>query len=225
MTPNPSSSFASARRLWDLPTRLFHWALVALMVGMIVTGNLGGEALDWHARLGYALIGTLAFRILWGFVGGHWSRFASFFPTPARLLAHFRGEQRPGHNPLGALSILAVFFLLALQLTTGMMASDDISFNGPLNALVSAEAGEKATQWHKSLGKLLLIVWVVLHLLAILWHKRQGHRLLPAMLHGDATISSEFPESRDTMGRRLLGLGLWAGCVGLSFAILMPLSQ
>lgn len=220
-----SSSFASSRRLWDLPTRLFHWVLVVLLVGMIITGNVGGDALDWHARFGYAMIGTLVFRIVWGLVGGYWSRFTSFFPTPSRLIAYFRGEQRPGHNPLGALSILAVFFLLGLQLATGMMATDDIAFNGPLNALVSLEASENATHWHKSLGKLLLIVWVLLHLLAIIWHKRKGHRLMPAMWHGDAEFSNEFPESRDTLGRRFFALVLWAACVGLSFAILLPLSQ
>jgi len=158
-------------------------------------------------------------------VGGYWSRFTSFFPTPSRLIAHFRGERRPGHNPLGALSILAVFFLLGLQLATGMMATDDIAFNGPLNALVSLESAEKATQWHKSLGKLLLMVWVVLHLLAIVWHKRKGHRLLPAMWHGNAELPSDFPESRDSLGRRFFALVLWAACVGLTFAILLPLSQ
>ena len=142
---------APLRRLWDLPTRLFHWVLVGLMIGMIITGNVGGSALDWHARLGYALIGTLVFRILWGLVGGYWSRFASFFPTPARLKAHFRGDIRPGHNPLGALSIFAVIALLALQLTTGLMATDDILFFGPLNSMVSAEVADAATRWAHAL--------------------------------------------------------------------------
>ena len=225
MNSSRTATDAPLRRLWDLPTRLFHWVLVGLMIGMIITGNVGGSALDWHARLGYALIGTLVFRILWGLVGGYWSRFASFFPTPARLKAHFRGDTRPGHNPLGALSIFAVIALLALQLTTGLMATDDILFFGPLNSMVSAEVADAATRWHKHLGKLLLLVWVVLHLLAIVWHKRKGHRLLPPMLHGDAELPEAYPESRDSFLQRLFGIALWAACLAASFAVLLPLTQ
>lgn len=218
------SSSPALRRVWDLPTRLFHWVLVLLMVGMIVTGNIGGDMLPWHARIGYALLGTLVFRLVWGFVGGHWSRFVHFFPTPGRFAAYFQGRHRPGHNPLGALSIFAVFALLLVQLGSGLMASDDISFNGPLNALVSEAWAEVATRWHKHLGKLLLIVWVVLHLLAILWHKRKGHRLVPAMLHGDAEIDPVYPASQDGWLRRLFALVLWLACMGVAFAYLLPLT-
>ncbi len=218
------SSSPNLRRVWDLPTRLFHWVLVLLMIGMVITGNIGGEMLQWHARMGYALLGTLVFRLIWGFVGGHWSRFVHFFPTPARVAAYVQGRHRPGHNPLGALSIFAVLVLLGMQLASGMMATDDISFNGPLNAMVSEDLADAATDWHKHLGKLLLLGWVVLHVLAIVWHKRKGHRLLPAMLHGDAQIANIYPESKDNWGRRLFALVLWLACMGLAFAYLLPLT-
>ena len=79
-------------RIWDLPTRLFHWALAACIVGLVVTAKVGGEAMNWHFRLAYAVFTLLVFRLLWGLVGGHWSRFASFFPTPGRLARHFGGR-------------------------------------------------------------------------------------------------------------------------------------
>jgi hypothetical protein len=65
-------------RVWDLPTRLFHWLLVISVIGLVITGHVGGNAMDWHARIGYAVFALLLFRIVWGFIGGHWSQFRSF---------------------------------------------------------------------------------------------------------------------------------------------------
>jgi len=92
-------------RIWDLPTRVFHWALVACIVGLVVTGQIGGTAMAWHFRLGYVVLSLLLFRLVWGFVGGHWSRFAVFVRSPATIAAYLRGHKTPemeaGHNPLG----------------------------------------------------------------------------------------------------------------------------
>ncbi|MFN9280322.1 MAG: cytochrome b/b6 domain-containing protein, partial [Betaproteobacteria bacterium] len=82
-------------RVWDLPTRLFHWTLALSVVGSIVTAKIGGNAMLWHFRLGYLALGLLVFRILWGFVGGRWSRFGSFVHGPARVWAYVRGQRRP----------------------------------------------------------------------------------------------------------------------------------
>jgi len=90
-------------RVWDLPTRLFHWALVACVIGQIVTANVGGNWMNWHLRLGYTVLTLLLFRLVWGFVGGHWSRFSSFLYGPTTVLNYLRGRARPehrvGHNP------------------------------------------------------------------------------------------------------------------------------
>ncbi len=213
-------------RVWDLPTRWFHWSLVLMMVGMIITGNLGADWMIWHAQIAYVMMGSLVFRLIWGFVGGWWSRFAQFFPTPSRIRAYWSGAERPGHNPLGALSIFAVFFLLSLQLGTGLMATDDISFYGPLNASVSEDLASAVTQWHKSLGKLLLILWVVLHVAAILWHRwRRHHDLITPMITGDAPVSQAHPPSADHWRNRLAALVLWLLCVGVSCAIWVPLTS
>ena len=72
-------------RIWDLPTRLFHWLLVLAMVAAVITGELGGGLMDWHGRIGLGIVGLLAFRLAWGVLGSTYARFAQFFPTPARI--------------------------------------------------------------------------------------------------------------------------------------------
>ena len=120
-------------RIWDLPTRLFHWSLAVTTVALVVTAKLGGNAMQWHLRLGYVMLALLAFRLAWGLVGGRWSRFASFLPTPARLRSHFAHQEgkvtSPGHSPLGALS---VFALLAVH---GDILGIDFSGGNALFAL------------------------------------------------------------------------------------------
>ena len=126
-------------RIWDLPTRLFHWALAACIVGLVVSAKLGGNAMVWHFRLGHAVLALLLFRLVWGLVGGHWSRFAVFWVSPARLLRYVRGQVLPqdtaGHNPLGALSVFALLGAVALQVGTGLFSDDEIAFAGPLTRL------------------------------------------------------------------------------------------
>ena len=102
-------------RVWDLPTRLFHWLLVALIIAMIITGKIGGNLIDWHARIGITITGLVAFRLVWGFVGSTYARFATFFPTPGRILAYLRGQWHGlGHNPLGGWMVLVLLALLLL---------------------------------------------------------------------------------------------------------------
>ena len=81
-------------RVWDLPTRLFHWALAVAVIGMIGTGLNG--AMEWHFRIGYSVMALLLFRLLWGFVGGRWSRFGAFVYGPGSLAAYLRGRAHPG---------------------------------------------------------------------------------------------------------------------------------
>ena len=96
-------------RLWDLPTRLFHWLLAALVTAAFVTGLTGGNAMVWHGRLGLLILGLLTFRLVWGLVGSTYARFVQFVPGPKTMLTYLRGGwQGMGHNPLGALSVLAL---------------------------------------------------------------------------------------------------------------------
>lgn len=206
-------------RIWDLPTRLFHWGLLVCIAGLFVTAYVPGMSIEWHARFGYGVLALLAFRILWGFVGGHWSRFASFMPTPRHLLAYLRGRADPahvaGHSPLAGLSVLAMLLVLAAQVGTGLVGDDEIAFTGPLNRFVATSTGLAATAWHKGIGQWLLVGLIVLHLAAIAFYALvKRNNLVPPMVHGDKALAQPVAASRDDLRVRLLGLALLAACAG-----------
>lgn len=159
-------------RVWDLPTRLFHWLLVVAVVAAVVTGQLGGNLMDWHGRIGVGIVGLLAFRIVWGVVGSTYARFRQFLPTPARIKAYLRGEwQGEGHNPLGALSVFGLLGLLTAQVLTGLVANDDITFTGPLFDLVSKGTSNRLTGIHHLLSN-AVIALAALHVAAIAFYAR-----------------------------------------------------
>lgn len=159
-------------RLWDLPTRLFHWLLVLAVIAAIVSGQLGGKLIELHGKIGLLIVGLIAFRLVWGFVGSTYARFAQFFPTPAKLKAYLRGDWRGvGHNPLGAFSVFGLIFLLTAQVLTGLVANDDIAFVGPLYELVSTTLSNRLTGLHHLLSN-ALIVLLLLHVGAIAFY---GH--------------------------------------------------
>ena len=211
--------FTQPVRVWDLPTRVFHWLLVLAVIGLVITGKLGGNALVWHMRLGLGVFTLLCFRLVWGLVGGRWSRFASFVHAPATVLRYLRGQARPGehldvgHNPLGAGSVLALLGLLMLQVGTGLLADDEISSTGPLNKYVANATGLLATGWHKNVGQWLLLALVALHLGAIIFYRWRGQNLVTPMITGDKALPPGVPASRDSAGTRLLALAVLAGCV------------
>lgn len=221
---NPASSAAFCRpqhmqtiRVWDLPTRLFHWALAPCVLGLLITGNIGGNWMNWHMSLGYAVFTLLLFRLFWGFVGGHWSRFASFLYPPRTTLAYLRGQRRPehliGHNPLGALSVFALLVILLAQVGTGLISDDDISFFGPLVRFVSGETVSLATTYHKNVGSFVVIALVVLHLLAIAFYQLvKKENLVRPMIVGDKQARVPLPAARDTAFTRLLALVLLLLC-------------
>ena len=157
-------------RVWDLPTRIFHWLLVVLVVASYVTGQMGGSMIEWHGRAGVAITGLLAFRSVWGIVGSTYARFVDFIPTPARIGAYLRGEwTRPGHNPLGALSVFALLGILLFQAVSGLFSNDDIAFSGPLRQLVSADT----TNWLSGLHRQnywIIIAFVALHVSAVAFY-------------------------------------------------------
>ena len=217
----PSSAFPT--RVWDLPTRLFHWALAVAVIGLIGTG-LGG-VMEWHFRLGYTVLALLLFRLFWGFLGGRWSRFAAFFYAPGSIVAYLRGRAHPnhliGHTPLGALSVFAVLAILTVLVATGLMADDEISASGPLTRFVSGEIVSFATRWHTVQGKWTVIALASLHVLAVLFYVLvKRHRLVRPMLSGDKLVSGasgNVAESRDDAASRWLALVLFALCAGVAY--------
>jgi len=203
-------------RVWDLPTRLFHWLLALSVVALVVTGHVGGNALVWHMRLGLLVGALLVFRIVWGFVGGRWSRFSSFVRMPGTVLRYLKGDHRPddhfevGHNPLGSFSVLALITLLAVQVGTGLLADDEIATTGPLNKFVETATGLLATSWHKAAGQWLLIALVVLHLAAIAFYRKRGTNLVPPMITGDKQLPAHVPDAKDSPATRLTALVVMA---------------
>ncbi|GAB1392635.1 hypothetical protein MASR1M60_07980 [Rhodocyclaceae bacterium] len=171
--------------VWDLPVRLFHWSLVACVVGAFITAKIGGNLMVWHGRLGLVILGLLVFRIVWGFVGSTYARFLQFVRGPQTILAYLRGQwQGQGHNPLGALSVLGLLGILLAQAVTGLFANDDIAFYGYLASLVESECSSDMTGIHHLLEKVLMLL-VILHIGAIVFYAHvRKHNLVKPMVSG-----------------------------------------
>lgn len=209
-------------RIWDLPTRLFHWVLAACVVALIVTAKVGGNAMEWHLRLGHGVLALLLFRLVWGVVGGRWSRFTAFLFSPARLLRYLRGTPAPedsiGHSPLGALSVFALLAVLMAQVATGLLSHDEIAFSGPLTRFVSNAVVGQATAYHKEMGQYLVLGLVALHVLAILYYVLvRKQRLVRPMLDGDKLLATPAAPSRDDVATRLLALVVLALSLALAW--------
>ncbi|NDY92181.1 cytochrome b/b6 domain-containing protein [Ideonella livida] len=206
-------------RVWDLPTRLFHWTLLVAVVTLVVTGNIGGNAIDIHARVGMGVLALLAFRWIWGLIGGRWSRFWVFVPSPARLIRYLRGRAtaqdhpQAGHNPMGAFSVLAMLGILSAQALTGLVIDDEIAFSGPLVSLVSGGLVSASSSWHRGWGADLLLLLIGLHVLAIVFYRLvKRRRLVKAMVTGDEDLPTGTPAARDDALTRLLAAVVLAAC-------------
>lgn len=206
----------AAVRVWDLPIRLFHWCLALAVVGMVATAKIGGNAMEWHFRLGYVVFALLLFRLLWGFAGARWSRFASFAYGPSAFARHLRGRPAAGdafdvgHSPLGALSVFALLAALAVQLGTGLVSWDDIvQIGGPLNRYVSDATASAALWYHEAVGQWLVIGLVLLHLAAVLFYLMVRRRnLIAPMWHGDKALADTSLAADDGPALRWRALAL-----------------
>jgi cytochrome b len=202
-------------RVWDLPTRLFHWLLAVLVVFSFVSAKIGGAWTDWHFRSGYAILTLLLFRLLWGFTGSRNARFANFIRGPRAIVAYLRGRFDPGdgHDPLGGWSVVMMLAVLLVQAAAGLFANDAIASEGPLAKLVSSAASDRLTTLHRW-GEKLLIALVLLHLGAISYFElRRGRRLVAPMWTGDRAGARR--AERDDASLRLRALFFLAIAAGL----------
>jgi cytochrome b len=225
-TDAPTASGERVVRVWDLPTRLFHWALVVALIAQVVTGKIGGAAMTWHFRIGYCIFALIVFRLVWGFIGGHWSRFTSFLYGPASVLRYLRNRHAAGdlfhvgHNPLGSASVFAMLVILMVQVATGLIGDDEISNVGPLNRFVSTATGIAATAWHKSAGIGIIVALVVLHIAAIVFYRvRKRQDLIGPMFSGDKVLPGAVPGSADDRLSRLRALAVLLASAGLVAAV------
>jgi cytochrome b len=207
--------------VWDLPTRFFHWALVACVTGLAITGTVGGNAMVWHFRFGYTVLALLLFRIVWGLVGGRWSRFGAFIYAPQSVINYLKGQGKPehgvGHSPIGAGSVFAMLGFLVAQVGTGLLSDDEIAFAGPLTRFVSNATVSLTTNYHKNIGKWVLLALVVLHIAAIVYYLSRKHNLVGAMLHGDKELVVQAPSSRDDTVSRVAAVLILAICGGVAY--------
>ena len=181
--------------------------------------------MEWHFRFGYSVLTLLLFRLLWGFVGGHWSRFSTFLYSPASLLRYLRGHevdgQPLGHSPLGALSVFAILALLLLQVGTGLFSDDEIAAVGPLSKLASGAVVSQLTHYHKDIGKVIVLILVLLHIGAIAFYRiKRKKDLIRPMLIGDVSSATPQLASRDDTGSRALAAVILLGSAGVVAALL-----
>jgi cytochrome b len=173
--------------IWDLPVRLFHWTLAALIGFSWWAAEY--HHMDWHLWSGFAILTLLLFRILWGIFGSSTARFSTFVRGRRSVRNYLGGKwDGIGHNPLGALSVLALLGATAVQLGLGMVAEDeDGIYMGPLSTLVSIDTSDRARELHETFFYVLLGV-IGLHVAAIIFYRVRGKKLIRAMITGRGSI-------------------------------------
>lgn len=163
-----------AVKVWDFPTRLFHWSLLLLVIACWWTSTEDGD-MDWHMRCGYAVLALLLFRLMWGIWGSSSARFSDFVSSPRAVFAYFSTLKNApsvshlGHNPAGGWMVLALLGVSLLTALSGLFANDDMMSAGPLARHVSEHLSDTATTWHERLFYSLLAL-VMLHLAAIVFY-------------------------------------------------------
>lgn len=176
--------------VWDFPTRAFHWVLVLLIAFSVFTAKAEGDWHAWHERSGVAILILVAFRLVWGFVGGEHARFATFLKGPGAVLGYLRGartstERFLGHNPLGGYSVLALLASVGTQAVTGLFADDEIATQGPLAKTASSATVTLMTRIHH-INEKVLFVLIALHILAILFYLvKKKENLVRPMITGE----------------------------------------
>ncbi|MGD9368885.1 MAG: cytochrome b/b6 domain-containing protein [Desulfobacteraceae bacterium] len=208
-------------KVWDIPTRLFHWLLVILVMTCVATAKIGGNLMTAHMLSGYLVLALLIFRLVWGVVGGRHARFTAFVRGPRAVWRHVTGFTRMGaprylgHNPLGAWSVVAMLAALLLQASTGLFASDDIFTEGPLYALVSNAASRMLTRIHH-MNAMVIGGLVAVHLGAVLYYLLvKGENLIKPMFTGLKTWHGEAPPCGGSLWTAALIAGISGALVYL----------
>jgi cytochrome b len=171
-------------KVWDFPTRFFHWSMLLLLSGLWLSAEYG--EMQWHQVFAYLLMILLYARILWGLIGSETSRFTSFVVSPAKALAYLTTKPKPsalGHNPLGGYMVMAILAVLVVQLTTGLFSTDEVFTEGPLYTMVDEQLALGLTWLHKMNFNLLLAL-AGIHILAVLGYLFKGDNLIKPMLTG-----------------------------------------
>ena len=198
-------------KVWDAPTRLFHWLLVLLMGFMWYSATQGGDMLVWHLRGGLLILALVVFRLCGGIWGSDTAKFSRFVRPFSKIRRYTQGrmseDELVGHNPLGALMVIALLAALVFQTATGLFAADENTFtnSGFLNHFVSEHAGPLARKIHVNFFNVLAVLAGV-HIAAVLLYrfvKKQD--LITPMINGFKTIDAKQPKLAG-MGQLLAAL-------------------
>ena len=176
------------RLVWDLPVRLVHWVLAGLIA--FSWWSVHNHHTDWHIWSGIAILTLLIFRLLWGFVGSSTARWTSFIRGPRAVIDYLRGRWTGiGHTPLGALSVVAIFLAVAVQVGLGLVSEDeDGIYAGPLSRLVSVTTSDKARDIHELWFETVIVSLIALHVAAIIFYRVRGKALTKPMITGKAAV-------------------------------------
>ncbi len=187
-------------RVWDVPTRLFHWAIVVLVGFSWLCAERGW--MDWHLLSGYSIFALLLFRVAWGFVGSETARFTRFLASPFAAVRHLaqltrrEPDHAVGHNAAGGWMVLVMLLLLAVQVGTGLFANDDILTQGPLADSVDKSTSDWLSHIHSVNFKLIEIA-VAAHIVAVLAYAvLKRHDLVRPMLTGRKRLPADMPVPR-----------------------------
>jgi cytochrome b len=181
-------------RVWDWPVRIVHWAMVLLLIALLTTAKIGGNAMAWHMRAGESMLALVLFRVVWGFVGSRYARFVSFVRSPRAVVAYARSMFRPphelhvGHNPLGGWMVIALLLALLVQTGTGLFTNDDVLTEGPLARLISKDLSDTISSFHRR-NAWIVVALVLAHIGAVLFYLfALRENLIKPMLDGAKTL-------------------------------------
>jgi cytochrome b len=216
-------------RVWDLPLRLFHWVLVIVVVAAIVAQKIGGDAMAWHFRFGYAALTLVLFRIVWGLVGSRYARFSEFVKGPSTIMVYVKGLRTGsavkalGHNPLGSLSVLALLAMVLVQAVSGLFSSDEHHHHGPLARYLNETWVDRISEFHADVSGTLIYILIGLHLAAIAYYYFfKKDNLVRAMITGDKEVATDAPSTNDSWLMRLLALVILVVCaIAVYFVVTM----
>ena len=176
--------------VWDLPTRLFHWLIVASLLAQYATVEWLENKVQWHFYIGYFTLFLIVFRLIWGVVGTRHAKFSNFVTGPKKVFSYvktlFNRQSEPaiGHNPLGGWFVIVMLILLAIQAISGLFMTDDIFLDGPYRQLASEETLDLMNTLHHLAFDALLYV-IALHIGAVIFYSvYKKQKLVPAMVHG-----------------------------------------
>lgn len=180
-------------KIWDLPIRLFHWALVVSFAVSVISIEVYGN-IEVHFISGLVVLGLIIFRLCWGFLGTSTAKFSNFYPSFTAAYRYLRSDDKAnkiGHSPLAAFAVYAMLLALLVQAASGLFSDDEIYFTGPLNRFVGSDVVAILATVHFYTSRLLFVL-VALHLLAIAWYFfKKKENLISPMVTGYKNIDEK----------------------------------